>query len=128
MAPLLRIRPPQAREVSRSLGQPIPDTEILTHPASTADAPDGPGVPLREGGLQGVGGPGQPAGPGGEPPRVQPGLRVEEDGCLAGQLTMVDLALLPEQTLVREVMDPVPAAVNVAPRRQNVSGSGVITT
>ena len=36
---------------------------------------------------------------------------VDEDGSLAGQLTMVDLALLPERTPVREVMDPVPAAV-----------------
>ncbi len=110
---LLRIHPRHARQVSRSLEQPVPDTDLLVHPAGTAGAlmvPEFPSVPV-----------------GAQVSQALASLRdlgenrhefnrvyaVEEDGSLAGQITMVDLALLPERTPVRDVMDPVPATVMV---------------
>ena len=110
---LLRINPLHARQVSRSLEQPVADTELLAHPPGTAGAlmvPEFPSVPV-----------------GAQVSEALASLRdlgenrhefnrvyaVEEDGSLAGQLTMVDLALLPERTPVRDVMDPVPATVTV---------------
>ena len=113
MAALLRIRHPQAREVSRSLDQPIPDSEVLIHPSGTAGALMVPEFPSVRADAQ-----------------ISQALAIlldmgenryefnrvyvlEEDGGVVGQLTMVDLALLPEVTPVREVMSPVPAAVEV---------------
>ena len=94
-----------------ALENPVPDTELLAHPPGTAGAlmvPEFPSVAAEA--------------------RVSDALAslrdlgenrhefnrvyaVDEDGSLAGQLTMVDLALLPERTQVRDVMDPVPATV-----------------
>ena len=113
MAALLRIRHPQAREVSRSLDQPVPDSEILSHPSGTAGAmmvaefptvkSDGH-ISAALSGLLAL-----------DEARYEFNrvYVVEEDGVLAGQVTVVDLALLPEITPVRDVMSPVPAAVDV---------------
>ena len=46
---LLRINPRHAREVSRALEQPVPDTDLLVHPTGTAGALMGaefPSVPV----------------------------------------------------------------------------------
>lgn len=113
MAALLRIRHPQAREVSRSLDQAVPDSEILSHPSGTAGAMMVAEFPTVR-----------------SDAHISDALSalfaldearyefnrvyvVEEDGSLAGQVAMVDLALLPESTPVRDVMSWVPAAVDV---------------
>ncbi len=108
---LLRIHPRHAREVSLALEQPVPDAQLLAYPAGTAGAlmvPEFPSVPV---GVQVSGALASLRDLGENRHEFNRVYAVEEDGSLAGQLTMVDLALLPERTPVRDVIDPVPATV-----------------
>ena len=113
MTTLLRMRLPQARRVTQALDQPVPSPEILAHPPGTAGAlmvPEFPTVrvdasvsealaSLRDLGEKRY-----------EFNRV---YVVEEGERPLGELTMVDLALLPESTPVGEVVVPIPATVSV---------------
>ena len=110
---LRRLPIPHARRVAKSLEQPLPETEPLEHGPRTAGAMmvhTFPAVTLQErvdAALQGL--------------RELEELRykftqvfvLDAEGQLAGQVSMVDLALAENDTLVREIVDPIPTTVTV---------------
>ena len=109
---LMRLRPNQAREVAESLEQSIPDADIFAHPAGTAGALMARTYPV--------------ANINGTVSDAQDGLRdqaespyefnrvylVDARGQLEGQVTVVNLALHPQQTPLRTISEPVVATVD----------------
>ena len=110
---LLRLPKPQARQVAKSLEHSIPDTRMLEGPSGTAEALMVPVFPTvnaeamvsdARAGLRAMG----------EPPHEFNRVYVlGEEGELIGQVTMADLAKLPEEANISDATLPVPVTVSV---------------
>ena len=114
MEALQRLPTPQAQAVAENLEQPLPAPELLDHPSNTAGAlmvAQFPTVNIgdrAESALDSL--------------RALERVRYQfthvfvlgDDGALAGQLNMVDLALAQDDTPVRSIAAPVEASVSVA--------------
>ncbi len=109
---LLRLPKPQARQVAKTLEQPIPDTQILEGPSGTAGALMVPECPTVRAGATisdaraGLREMGEPLY---EFNRV---YVVGDEGQLMGQVTMADLAKLPEESRISDATLPVPVTVS----------------
>ena len=105
---LLRVRLPLAREVAESLVQPVPEAESFEFQPGTAGAltvPEFPSVQLERTVAGALANPGSLGESRYEFNRV---YVVDENGNLAGQLNIVDIALHLEQTPVRDILTPAP--------------------
>ena len=114
MEALQRLPTPQAQVVAETLEQPLPAPELLEHPSNTAGAlmvAQFPTVNIgdrAESALDSL--------------RALERVRYQfthvfvlgDDGALAGQVNMVDLALAQDDTPVRSIAAPVEASVSVA--------------
>ncbi len=110
---LMRIRLPQAREVSESLEQPMREAESFEFQPGTAGAlmvPEYPSVQLAGTVSEALANLGALGDVRYEFNRV---YVVDEEGGLAGHVNIVDLALHLEQTPVRDLLTAVPATVGV---------------
>ena len=111
----LKRRPtPQAQEVAGNLKQPLPTPELLEYPSGTAGALMVSQYPTVR--LQDFAGSAQHSLRSLERVRYQftHVFVLEEDGRLAGQVNIIDLALAEVGTPVRDVVSPVEAYVTVA--------------